>query len=291
MKRGLGGAIAAVLVLAALVWFVWTWGFCRFYVPPNHMAVITAKTGKPLDPGSILAAAGQKGVQEAVLGEGRHFLNPVLFERAIRPQLIIPAGRIGIVTSKVGADLPPGEFLADPGKKGIRRSVLGPGKYRLNPYGYQIDVMDAISIPIGYAGVITSLSGAQAPEGDFAGPDEKGVRQDILQPGLYYVNPKAHKVDVLEIGVNQVSLLGQQGGEVITKGQMQMQNVAMEELQRNVLQEQKKKRFDYFSKSLDSFRSRSGQRGGQRGGSRRPRAPGATGRRRPRACGRRLSRR
>jgi hypothetical protein len=75
------------------------------------------------------------------------------------PAQVIPAGKVGIVTAKVGEELPEGVFIADEGQKGIRRGVLGPGKYRLNPYGYNVDVVDAISIPIGYVGVITSLSG------------------------------------------------------------------------------------------------------------------------------------
>jgi hypothetical protein len=32
--------------------------------PPDHMAVITAKTGKPLPPGQLLAQPGQQGIQE-----------------------------------------------------------------------------------------------------------------------------------------------------------------------------------------------------------------------------------
>jgi regulator of protease activity HflC (stomatin/prohibitin superfamily) len=106
--------------------------------------------------------------------------------------------------------------------------------------------MDAISVPIGYVGVLTGLSGEQAPEGEFAGPGQKGIRRDILQPGLYYVNPKELKVDVLEIGVNQVSLIGKTGSEVITKAQLASQNVAMEQLQRKALEDQREKRMDYI---------------------------------------------
>jgi hypothetical protein len=61
------------------------------------------------------------------------------------------------------------------------------------------------------------------------------------------VNPKELKVDVVEIGVNQVSLLGKTGGEVITKRQIQSQNVAMEALQATALEEQKAKRRDYLA--------------------------------------------
>ncbi len=243
------GILAWIVALVAGLWLVWQWGFCRFYVDPDEMAVITAKNGAPLPPGEILAKQGQKGVQEDVLGEGRHFRNPVFFEREIRKVTVIPPGKVGIVTSKVGAELPPGEFLAEPGQKGIWRRVLGPGKYRLNPHGYRIDILDAMNIPVGYVGVMTSLSGEQAPSGQFAGPRQKGVRPDVLQPGLYYVNPKEFTIDVLEIGVNQVSLLGPLGSEVITKRQIATQSRATDELQMNVLQAQRQKREGYLSGS------------------------------------------
>ena len=246
MKSATAFTLIIVLIIVGF-WLMWQWGFCRFYVDANEMAVITAKVGENLPQGQILAKSGQKGVQEDVLGEGRHFLNPISYEHEILPVTVIPAGKVGVVTAKVGKELPEGDFLAEPGQKGIWRHVLGPGKYRLNPFGYTIDVVDAISVPIGYVGVVTSLSGEQAPEGQFAGPKQKGILADILQPGLYYVNPREFKVDVLEIGVNQVSLLGKGGAAVITKGQIITQNRAMDELQLKVLNEQKEKRADYLS--------------------------------------------
>ncbi|HNS81915.1 MAG TPA: hypothetical protein PKM67_10705, partial [Kiritimatiellia bacterium] len=249
-------SISTLVLVLVVAWGVWMWGFCRFYVEPDSMAVITAKVGKDLPPGQILAGKGQKGVREEVLGEGRHFLNPILYEHEIRSVERIPPGQVGLVTSKIGEELPQGEFIAARNQKGIWRGVLGPGKYRFNPYGYQIDILDAISIPVGYAGVVTSLSGEQAPEGKFAKLNQKGVREDILQPGLYYVNPKEFKVDVLEIGVNQVSLVGKMGGEVITKGKIEMQNVAMEKLQTKVLEKQQQKRYDYLSQVASSVRAR-----------------------------------
>ncbi len=242
--------VALILVLVTgFSWFVWTWGFCRFYVEPDRMAVVIAKEGKPLDPGQILARGDQMGIREAVLGEGRHFLNPVMYDWKVFPVVTIPPGKVGVVTSKIGQDLPQGEFLAEPGQKGIWRRVLGPGKYRLNPFGYEVRIEDAVVVPIGYAGVVTSLSGKQVPEGAFAGPDEKGVRAEILQPGLYYNNPREYQINVVEIGVNQVSLLGRDGGAVITKGQLDTQNAAMEALQGKILQQQAEKRRDYYKQT------------------------------------------
>lgn len=247
MKRLLLTAAAGAIALAVL-WAMWMWFFCRFYVGPDEMAILTAKVGEPLRPGQLLAEPGQKGIQAAPLGEGRHFRNPILFDWEIVPVIFIPPGKVGILTAKFGEELPDGVFLADEGQKGIRRGVLGPGKYRLNPYGYSVDIIDAVSIPIGYAGVVTSLSGNQPPEGAFAGPGEKGVRSDILQPGLYYINPKELKVDVLEIGINQVSLLGKIGGAVITKAPLATQNQAVEMLSQRALLDQAEKRREYLAR-------------------------------------------
>jgi hypothetical protein len=238
VKKSLLGIIPLMVLVIFGLWLVWEWGFCRFYVPVDHMAVIISKAGKALEPGQILARKDQQGVQEEVLGEGRHFLNPYFYEHKIEPVMSIPFGKVGLVTAKVGRDLPQGEFLANPGQKGIWRGVLGPGKYRLNPVGYQIDVVDALSIPIGYVGVVTSLAGEKAPEGQFAGPNQKGIRADVLPPGIYYVNPKEFKVDILEVGLNQVSMLGRTGSAVITKGAIISQNEAVNTLNFKVLENQ-----------------------------------------------------
>ena len=75
------GKFASVLVAAAALFvlaiFAFVWIFCRVYVGPGEMAIVTSKTGDELPPGAILAEPGQKGVQRIPLGEGRHFLNPV----------------------------------------------------------------------------------------------------------------------------------------------------------------------------------------------------------------------
>lgn len=242
-------AVLTVLVAVFLLWGIWMWFFCRFYVEPGQMAIVVAKTGTPLPPDRILARDGELGIREQVLGEGRHFLNPVFYEYEIADALLIPPGKVGVVTSKVGTNLPSGEFLANPGQKGIWRGTLGPGLYRMNPYGYQIDLIPAISVPIGYVGVVTSLSGEEAPEGEFATANQKGIREDILQPGLYYINNREYKVDVVEVGVNQVSLLGKTGGEVIAKQQMQSFNTAMQQLEANVLDAQAAKRKEYVQEN------------------------------------------
>ena len=250
VRRFTGILLGAVLGLAIFVTgFVWC--CCRVYVPAGMMAIVTAKTGDPLPAGAILAEAGQKGVQREPLAEGRHFLNPVNNDWRIVPLTTIPAGSIGLVTSKTGKELPSGEILApDRDSKGVWKDVLGPGSYRLNPEGYDVRVLNAINIPIGYVGVVTSQAGKPAHAGLFAGPGEKGVLEKVLQPGLYYVNPRAYQVDVVEIGMNQVSIVGKSGTVVLTKAQSQSAN-GLDELQRQTLAKQVQKRAEYVTRNAD----------------------------------------
>ncbi|MBR5457726.1 MAG: hypothetical protein IKV56_03070 [Kiritimatiellae bacterium] len=249
------GKFLYILVMPAVVLafgaFAFLWIFCRVYVEPGMMAIVTTKTGDPLPAGAILAEPGQKGVQRIPLAEGRHFLNPITHDWRIVTAITIPAGSVGIVTSKSGRELPSGEILAlDRESKGVWKDVLGPGRYRLNPEGYDVKIMSAINIPIGYVGVVTSQTGKPAAAGAFAGPGEKGVMEKVLQPGLYYVNPRAYQVDVVEIGMNQVSIVGKSGTVVLTKAQSQSAN-GLDELQRMTLQKQVQKRAEYVTRNAD----------------------------------------
>ena len=247
--RSAVASACGICAALALVAFAVVWGTCRVYVPEGEMAIVTAKTGRPLPPGRILAEPGEKGVQRVPLAEGRHFLNPINNDWKVVPATTIPAGSIGIVTSKTGKELAPGEILApDDDSKGVWRRVLGPGTYRLNPEGYDIKTVSAINIPIGYVGVVTSLTGRPAAKGEFAGAGEKGVLEKVLQPGLYYVNPRAYQVDVVEVGMNQVSIVGKSGTVVLTKAQAASAN-GLSELQENTLNAQNMRRESFMDRN------------------------------------------
>ena len=248
MKKRLFFIVPGGLVACLLGWGIWLWCFCRVEVPAGWMAIVTSKTGDALPPGEILAAPGQKGVLREPLCEGRHFLNPLTTDWRLEKLLSIPVGKVGLVTSRTGKELPPGEILApDQASKGVWQGVLGPGTYRLNPEGYAVQLMDAMSIPVGYVGVITSQTGTPAAPGTFAKPGEKGVLADVLQPGLYYINPKAYQVDLVEVGMNQVSIIGRTGTVVLTKNVASNASNALKELEKAVLQQQQRRREDYVN--------------------------------------------
>jgi hypothetical protein len=43
-------------------------------------------------------------------GTGRHFFNPFLYERQLRPQVVVGAGELGVVINKFGKELPSGRI-------------------------------------------------------------------------------------------------------------------------------------------------------------------------------------
>jgi len=204
----LGGGVLVVLVIALLL-PMWWWFFCRIEPGENQIAILVRKTGSDLPPGEVLAAGpGQKGIQLQVLPEGRYFYNPFTWDWAFAPITDIQAGQLGVLTRLYGKDLPPGQIIAGPDTKGIVAETLSPGKHRVNPFAYSVEIFDAINIRPGCVGVKTSLVGRDPLDGAIpeaernayvVGPGFKGVQAEVLDPGTYYINP--YMVSVVEVNL------------------------------------------------------------------------------------------
>ncbi len=190
------GAIAAVSA------FIWV--FCRIEPGAGEIAVLIRKTGENLQPGQVIAIEEkQKGIQLAVLSEGRYFRNPYTWSWKIRRILDVPAGKLGVMTRLYGEELPPGKIIAGDEQRGIMQEILRPGKYRMNPYGYHVALFDAISINPGHVGVVTALNGRDVLNNELL-PDErntfmvkeglKGVSGKLLDPGTHYLNPYMYNI-------------------------------------------------------------------------------------------------
>jgi len=211
LATGLG-----VLALFLLVLLVSAWNMVFHYVKPGEVLVVISKMGTDLPAGELLAKPGQKGPLTDVLGEGRHFIWPVLYEvekhRLKDLNMEVPPLKVAVVRSKVGKPLPEGRILAEPGKeRGIWNKVLPPGRHRLNPRAYEVELADAIVIRPGSVGFVMRMVGNEpTAAGAFADPakDEKGILNTVLQPGIYYLNPYEYRVREVEVGLNQVSFLG-----------------------------------------------------------------------------------
>ncbi|HWE39902.1 MAG TPA: SPFH domain-containing protein [Isosphaeraceae bacterium] len=217
------------LALAYVVGYVglWQWTICRVEVPPGESLRLFYRGPFPFynvpetAAGSLAKVEGgrpvEKGVLEVMLGPGRHFINPFEYKFERVKDIVIEPGMIGVVTAKVGKDLPAGVTLADEGYRGIRRRVLTPGRYRINPYAYDVNPVgvtacvgssggvkrasskDATLIPPGYVGVVTNkVANGKQPQ---------GIQPDVLQPGIYFINPYEKQVDLVSIGYNETTLI------------------------------------------------------------------------------------
>ncbi len=204
-----GAAIGIVLFGAALAGVVFWWFFCRIEPGPDQIAILIRKTGTDLAPDRILATEpAQKGIQLEVLPEGRYFRNPYAWGWRFHRVTDIPAGKLGVLTRLYGRELPPGSITAQADSKGIVAEVLRPGKYRINPYAYKVELFDATSIRPGSVGVVTSLVGLDILHDEIPGGERntflvaagrKGVIGEVLDPGTYYLNP--YLVNVVEVNL------------------------------------------------------------------------------------------
>ncbi len=225
-KSSLGLIFSGLWVVLGL-FFCFQWFLCRIYVPDGHSLLLRYKGPLVLpadepEPGS-LSKGKEVGVHDQMRGPGRHFFNPIYWERRIVPDVVVRPGEIGVVTSKIGTPLPPGEFLVDGDlqgenrvfQQGILRKVFGPGRYRANPYAFEFNIVKKmnvrsfgnqiktsgwVEIPTGYVGVVTMQTDNQ-PLGITA-----GIQDKILQPGLYPVNPREQQIDVVNIGFAEASI-------------------------------------------------------------------------------------
>lgn len=116
---------------------------------------------------AFLDAQGNRGPQEAVLRPGDYYINPYLFSVTMQPQTVIQQGEVGVLISNIGKDpaglveeekagaSPVSGTATDPdeakvdsgvrtrhvvpdGYRGIQKTVLGPGKYNLNPLSFTV---------------------------------------------------------------------------------------------------------------------------------------------------------
>ncbi len=213
------GAIPGLLLMLALFSLpMFIWFFCRIEPGTDQIAVLIRKTGKDLAPEQLLAAeAGQKGIQLEVLPEGRYFHNPYTWGWRFYRVTDIPAGKLGVMTRLYGNDLPPGAIIAGEGTKGIVADILRPGKYRVNPFAYSVELFDAISVPPGSVGVVTSLIGDdvlqdEVPEAErnqfLVASGRKGVVPETLDPGTYYLNPYLVNVVLVNLQSQRFQLGG-----------------------------------------------------------------------------------
>ena len=232
--RWLGGAIGGVVLLlfATPILLIMCYFMCLVEIPAYHMAVLVKRTGKDLDNSQEIAPGEEfKGVQAEVLSsEGRFFYNPYSWDWEVVKQIEIPQGKLGVLVRLYGDDLGYGEVIAkDENSKGIVADVLRPGRYPINAkiindpnfrdryydsYAYHIELHDPVTVPAGFKGVVTNLSGPmpEDPNVLLVADGDRGVQQDALHPGTYYINPYMKRIDLVDCRSQRFDLSA--GGEM-----------------------------------------------------------------------------
>lgn len=229
LPRGMG-PLRGAAVLAAMV--VAAAGFALGsvkYVGAGEVGIVTKNALDPsLQDGRIIATKGEMGVQADVLAPGWHWWYwPVLYTVKTVPLIEVKGDEVGIIETRDGAPLPPGQlFAADwkssdlqkmldakhfltagGGFKGRQATVLTPGQYRVNTELYAVRMLKQTEVKAGEVAVLTANYGApptikkatQTQIGNLdetwlADDAEMGVRQRVLPPGKYALNTEAFTV-------------------------------------------------------------------------------------------------
>lgn len=205
-------------------------------IEPGYKGEVSAIDGEPIPSGRLLgkhvecnlfqdgaaflANGGQRGPQATVVPPGKYRFNKKLFSVEVKPVLIIPANKVGIVTTYDGNALDHGDiageiieghssfqdadsFVKNGGRRGLQQQVMMSGTYYHNSRFMEVELIDLTDIPIGYVGVVISyvgkqgvdVSGVQFTHGNIVENGCRGVWVKPLDPGRYPVNIRTTKVE------------------------------------------------------------------------------------------------
>ncbi len=235
-----------IVVIVAVILYRWVLRFLfgMVIVPEDRIGLVTKKfalvgTDRSLPDGRIIATKGEAGYQARTLAPGLYWwMWPWQYGIVMQPFFVVPEGKIGLVLSNDGTELPTGnilarrvpsdnfqdtvQFLESGGQKGRQTSVMTPGTYRINPYAFTVTIADMTVVRESMVGIITTLDGAPLPAGQIAGKNveghnnfqnvdlflqnggNRGLQPQVVLAGSYYINPWA--VQIEEIPMTEVPI-------------------------------------------------------------------------------------
>jgi len=232
--------IASIILYKLILRFL----FGMIIVPENRIGLVTKKfvlvgADRNLPDGRIIATKGEAGFQAQTLAPGLYWrMWPWQFAIEMRPFTIIPEGKIGLVLSNDGVEIPTGailgrrvdcdnfqdakKFLDNSGQKGRQTSYITAGTYRINTYAFTITVTDMVSIRENMVGIVTTLDGQPIGGGQIAGKyidghnnfqdfdtflennGNRGLQPSIILAGSYNINPWAIQIE--EVPMTEVPI-------------------------------------------------------------------------------------
>lgn len=239
-------AVPVVVILIAYK-FVLRAFFGMVIVPDDRIGLVIKKyalTGaKRLPDGRIIATNGEAGMQGKALAPGLYWgLWPWQYTVHMAPFTIIEQGKLGLVKAKDGAAMDTGRVLGKPvesdnfqdaiaflnngGRKGPQAAYLTPGSYRINSFLFEVETVPVTQIKENKVGIVTTLDGEPLEKGEIAGMPVKGHRnyqdpiafinaggmkglqEDVILAGTYYLNPWFVIVEQVEMVYIPIGYVG-----------------------------------------------------------------------------------
>ena len=225
-----------LIVLSVLFYkFVLRVFFGMVIVPEDKIGLVTKKfvlfgTDKSLPDSRIIATKGEAGYQAQTLAPGLYWAKWIWqYSVDMTAFTIIPEGKIGLVLSKDGKEIPTGRILArkvssdnfqdatafldNGGQKGRQTAFITTGSYRINTFLFEIVMADQIKIFENMVGIVTALDGEPIPQGQIAGKNveshnnfqdfdkfledggNRGLQPQVMLAGSYYINSWAIQIE------------------------------------------------------------------------------------------------
>lgn len=241
-------AVPVILILL-MYKFVLRVFFGMVIVPDNRIGLVVKKftlsSKSRLPDGRIIAIHGEAGMQAKALAPGLYWgLWPWQYGITMEAFTVIEQNKLGLVKAKDGASLDTGRVLGKPvdcdkfqdaiafldnnGQKGPQAAFLTPGSYRINTFLFEIEMVPITQIHENKVGIVTTLDGEPLDKGEIAGESvsghknyqdpiafinaggRKGLQEDVILAGTYYLNPWfviVEQVDMTYIPIGYVGVV------------------------------------------------------------------------------------
>jgi uncharacterized membrane protein YqiK len=178
-----------------------------------------------------------------------------LFKVSVVNAVSVSPGKVGVVESRDGKPLANGRIIARQvdcnsfqdgqafmdhgGERGPQMALIAAGTYRINPFMFEVALADVIDVPDDKVGVVMTREGTPLAAGEIAGPTisghnmfqnpqsfvtgggSKGLQEQVLLAGRYFINPRfatVELVDMAEVPIANVGVViafvGKEGKDV-----------------------------------------------------------------------------
>jgi uncharacterized membrane protein YqiK len=242
--------ILVILFSLILYKFILRFLFGMVIVPESKIGLITKKyvlvgANRELPAGRIIATKGEAGFQAQTLAPGLYWrMWPWQYAVSMQSFTVVPEGKIGLILSNDGAEIPTGailgrkvdsdnfqdakKFLDNGGQKGRQTAYITAGTYRINTFAFTITITDMVIIHENMVGIVTTLDGQPIENGQIAGKyieehnnfqdfdtflqngGNRGLQPTIILAGSYNINPWAiqiEEVPMTEIPIGHVGVV------------------------------------------------------------------------------------